>query len=78
VHTEREFIDVGALASEVEDADLGIGYTTVESRLRVGLQRSQYTVQMYLSEAESFRNDCCNDHCAEDDVLRIQHTLFLQ
>jgi hypothetical protein len=53
VHTEREFIDVSALASEIEDTDLGIGDTTVESRLWVGLQSSQYIVEMCLSEAES-------------------------
>lgn len=32
-----EFVDVRALAAEVEDADLGIGYTTIEPRLRVWL-----------------------------------------
>ena len=34
---EREFIDVGALAAEVEDADFGVGDTAVEARFGVGL-----------------------------------------
>lgn len=35
---EREVIDGSALAAQVEDADLGVGDTTVESRLGVGLE----------------------------------------
>lgn len=34
---EGEFIDVGTLAAKVEDADFGVGYTTVEAGLRVWL-----------------------------------------
>lgn len=37
VNAKREFIDIGSLATEIEDANLGIGYTTVEPGLRVGL-----------------------------------------
>ena len=37
VDAERELVDVGTLASEIEDADLGVGYTTVEAGLRVWL-----------------------------------------
>lgn len=37
VDAEREVVYVGLLATEVEDADLGIGYTTVEPALGVGL-----------------------------------------
>jgi hypothetical protein len=32
-----ELVDVGTLASEVEDANLGVWHTTVEARLRVWL-----------------------------------------
>jgi hypothetical protein len=35
VDAERELIDVGTLAAEIEDADLGVGHTTVEARLGV-------------------------------------------
>lgn len=35
VDAERELVDVGTLTAEVEDADLGIGHTTVEARLGV-------------------------------------------
>jgi hypothetical protein len=35
VDAEREVVDVGALAAEIEDADLGVGYTTVEPALGV-------------------------------------------
>ena len=37
VHTQREVIDVGLLTSQIEDTDLGVGNTTVEPGLRVGL-----------------------------------------
>jgi len=37
VDAAGELVDVGALAAQVEDADLGIGHTTVEARLRVWL-----------------------------------------
>jgi hypothetical protein len=37
VDAEREVIDGSALAAEIEDADLGVGDTTVEPRLGVGL-----------------------------------------
>jgi len=35
VHAKREFVDIGTLSSEIEDSDLGVWDTTVESRLRV-------------------------------------------
>lgn len=38
VDAEREVVDGGTLAAEVEDADLGVRHTTVEARLRVRLQ----------------------------------------
>jgi len=37
---QGEFIDVGALAAEVEDADLGIGNTTIEAGLGIWLNRT--------------------------------------
>jgi len=37
VDAEREVVYVGALATEIEDANLGIRYTTVEPALGVGL-----------------------------------------
>lgn len=37
VHTERELVDTGLLAAQIVDADLGIGHTTTEARLRVWL-----------------------------------------
>jgi hypothetical protein len=39
VHTERKVIDLGTFAAEIEDADLGIRYTTVEPGLRIRLRR---------------------------------------
>jgi hypothetical protein len=35
VDAEREVVDVGALTTEIENADLGVGYTTVEPALGV-------------------------------------------
>jgi hypothetical protein len=37
VNAERELVHTGALAAEIEDANLGVGDTTVEARLRVRL-----------------------------------------
>jgi hypothetical protein len=37
VDAEGEVVDVGTLAAKIEDADLGVGDTTVEARLRVRL-----------------------------------------
>ena len=37
VNAEGELVNVGLLATEIEDANLGVGYTTVEARLRVRL-----------------------------------------
>lgn len=37
VDAEREVVDVGALSAQIEDADLGVGDTTVEPRLRIRL-----------------------------------------
>ena len=33
MHAEREFVDIGTLSSEIEDSDLRVWDTTVESRL---------------------------------------------
>lgn len=38
VDAEREVVDIGTLATQVEDADLGVGDTTVEPRLGVRLE----------------------------------------
>lgn len=37
VHAQREVLDGGALAAQIKDADLGVGDTTAEPRLRVRL-----------------------------------------
>lgn len=39
VDAEREVIDVGTLSAQVEDSNLGVGYTTVEARLGIRLRR---------------------------------------
>lgn len=38
VDAEREVVDGSALAAKIVDADLGVGDTTVEPGLRVGLR----------------------------------------
>lgn len=37
VHAEGEFVYIGTLSAKIEDADLGVGDTTVETRFGVGL-----------------------------------------
>lgn len=38
MNAEREVVNVGTLAAQVKDADLGVGDTTVEARLGVRLK----------------------------------------
>lgn len=37
VNAEGELVDTGLLAAKIEDANLGVGHTAVEARLRVRL-----------------------------------------
>jgi len=37
VDAERELVDIGTLTTKIENANFGVGYTTVEPRLGVGL-----------------------------------------
>lgn len=46
VDAEREVIDGGTLAAEIEDANLGVGHTTVEARLRVRLEESELAFEI--------------------------------
>ena len=36
MHAAGELVDICTLAAQIEDADLGVGHTTVEARLGVG------------------------------------------
>ncbi len=49
---ERKFIDVGALAAEVEDADFGVGNTAVEAGFGVRLLRYSRQYVSRLSKVE--------------------------
>jgi len=40
VNAEGKFVDIRTLATEVEDTNLRVGYTTVESGFRVWLKKS--------------------------------------
>lgn len=40
MNAEGKFVDIGTLATEVEDTNLRVGYTTVESRLGIRLKKS--------------------------------------
>lgn len=37
MNAKREFVDIGTLPSKIEDTDLGVRDTTVESRLGIWL-----------------------------------------
>ncbi len=52
VDAERKFIDVGALAAEVEDADFGVGNTAVEAGFGVRLLRYSRQYVSRLSKVE--------------------------
>lgn len=42
---EGEFIDVGTLAAKIEDADFGVGHTTVEAGFRVWLSINSWSAK---------------------------------
>jgi hypothetical protein len=50
VDAEGEVVDVGTLATQVEDADLGVGDTTVEARLGVRLE----SIMLAFSDSRHF------------------------
>lgn len=52
MNAERKFIDVGALAAEVENADFGVGYTTVEAGFGVRLLSNSFQCVSRLLKAE--------------------------
>ena len=77
---QREVIDGGTLASEIEDLNLGVGNTTVEPRLRVRLVWMSQQVSFFLallsfSFAERERggmgregaHSCSSDSTGRDD-----------
>lgn len=45
VHTERKFIHIGTFSTQIEDADFGIGDTTVEAGFRIRLTRDGVSVR---------------------------------
>lgn len=47
---EREVIDVGALSAKIEDANLGVGDTTVEAGLRIRLKEESVSQVVHHSE----------------------------
>lgn len=90
MNAEGELVDVGLLATEIEDANLGVGDTTVEARLRVRLLSitvsgmfSLVVVVLFASPhapiPSSFALQCLSSgfhRCAA--AGRIFRTLFLQ
>ena len=48
VDAEREVVDGGTLAAKIEDANLGVGDTTVEARLGVRLEMRRMSVNQSL------------------------------
>ncbi len=48
VDAERELVDIGALAAEIEDADLGVWHTTVEAGLGVWLRDGNQSAVLLL------------------------------
>ena len=87
VNAEGELVDVGLLATEIEDANLGVGHTTVEARLRVRL--SSMTVSgmfsrfVFSSPLAPFPPSLAllvdpGVHRWAAAIGRIVHTLFLQ
>lgn len=93
VDAERELVDVGALTTEVEDANLGVGDTTVEAGLGVGLKISK--VSLLISKENSrastlglsavlvafaivHRSTVGEPHFVVVRAARVKLTLFLQ
>lgn len=89
VNAEGELVDVGLLATEIEDANLGVGDTTVEARLRVRLLSIAVSGMFFLVVVVHFprrtpqfhhllrsRSSSGSHRCAA--AGRIIRTLFLQ
>jgi hypothetical protein len=57
VDAEREVVDVGTLATEIEDANLGVGHTTVEARLGVRLEEEEGQHEVREAPEPKFRPD---------------------
>lgn len=89
VDAEGELVDVGLLATEIEDANLGVGDTTVEARLRVRLLSIAVSGMFFLvfvvlfprrtpqfRHLLRFKSSCVSHRCAA--AGRIFRTLFLQ
>lgn len=78
MYTEREVIDVGTLAAEIKDTDLGVRHTTVEAGFGIRLYRSIWSA-CFRADIE-LRTQATNSHKRECDCRsRIAElTLFLQ
>jgi hypothetical protein len=53
VDAEGEVVDAGTLAAEIEDPDLGVGYTTVEAGLGERLRKGKYKSQSFCSVVDN-------------------------
>lgn len=48
MNTKGEFIDVRSLAAKVENADLGVGHTAIETGLRIWLFKEIEVISRWL------------------------------
>jgi hypothetical protein len=65
VNAEGKFVDICTLATEVEDTNLRVGYTTVESRLGIWLKKSV----RFLKNEGHFSGVKTSTRCDFDAVL---------
>jgi hypothetical protein len=85
VNAEGKFVDIRTLATEVEDTNLRVGYTTVESRLgirlkkSVGFFKSKTISQVKRRALEAILTPCCPRVRSLRTLVRgLVLTLFLQ
>ena len=58
VHAEGEFVDVGTLAAQIENADFGIGHTAVEAGLGIWLWEDS-DLAVFLNDREEGSWEAC-------------------
>lgn len=75
VDAEREVVDIGTLATEIEDANLGVGDTTVEARLGIRLwsKHVRYHLPKALQSISDSSNDAFFFQAGFDDELPSRH-----
>lgn len=67
VNAERKLVDICSLTAKIEDADLWVGHTTVETRLWVWLAVKR-SAAVYVGKMSRSRTSCSSGNTSLDDA----------